>query len=130
MSHHSCLLCLGSNYERHIHMEVARKALEQHFPNIRFGEEMETEAIGEKFFSPFSNQLAKFETNLDFDSIRCILKEIEHLNGRMLEDKSQGIVKLDIDILIYDSQIIKEQDLKRDFIRKGLKSFGMAIPQL
>ena len=119
MSLHSCLLCLGSNYDRSIHMEAARKALGQHFPDIRFGKEMETEAIGEKFLSPFSNQLAKLETNLNFERIRCILKEIEHLNGRLPEDKSQGIVKLDIDILIYDSQVIKEQDLERDFIKNG-----------
>ena len=53
MNSESCLICLGSNYDREIHMNAARNALSEAFPNIRFGEELETEAIGEGFFSPF-----------------------------------------------------------------------------
>ena len=45
MNQHSCLLCLGSNSNRHFHMEEARKALMKLFPNIRFSKEMTTEAI-------------------------------------------------------------------------------------
>lgn len=39
----------------------------------------------------------------------------------MSEDKSQGIVKLDIDLLMYDDDILKPDDMKRDFIKQGLK---------
>lgn len=121
MNSESCLICLGSNYDREIHMNAARKALSETFPNIRFGEELETEAIGEGFFSPFSNQLATFQTSLTTDEIRQRLKEIEQDNGRTLQEKSQGIVKIDIDILIYGSRILKPEDLKRDYIQQELE---------
>lgn len=122
MNHHSCLLCLGSNFERHAHIAQARQSLVHHFPGIRFGEEMETEAIGSGFLSPFTNQLARFSTLLSAEEVRTILKSIEKENGRLPEDKTQGIVKLDIDLLMYDGQILKPKDMEKDFVRKGLKA--------
>lgn len=121
MNSESCLICLGSNYDRENHMNAARNALSEAFPNIRFGEELETEAIGEGFFSPFSNQLATFQTSLTTDEIRQRLKIIEQDNGRMPQEKSQGIVKIDIDLLIHGSRILKPEDLKRDYIQQELE---------
>ena len=125
MTQHSCLLCIGSNMARHIHMENARKSLTEHFPNIRFGEEMETEAIGGNFLSPFSNQVATFSTSLSAEEVRCILKGIERDNGRTTEDKAQGIVKLDIDLLKYDTLVLKPADLEKDFVTAGMKSLEL-----
>ena len=122
MNHHFCLLCLGSNSNRHFRMEAARKALTELFPNIRFSTEMTTEAIGDKFLSPFSNQVAKIETPLTREEIRSLLKKIEKENGRLPEDKEQGIVKLDIDLLTFDDLILKPNDLEKDFVIKGISS--------
>ena len=125
MSTHTCLLCLGSNFNREAHMEAAREALTSAFPNIRLGIEMETEAIGSDFLSPFSNQVASFETSLSAEEVRTILKQIERDHGRLPEDKSHGIVKIDIDLLMYDDCVLKPQDLKKDFVLKGLKSLTL-----
>lgn len=122
MNQHSCLLCLGSNSNRHLHMEEARKALMELFPTIRFSEEMTTEAIGDKFQSPFSNQVAKLETSLTIEEIRSLLKKIEKDNGRLLEDKEQGIVKLDIDLLMYDDLTLKPNDMEKDYVLEGISS--------
>ena len=103
-------------------MEAARKALNDHFPNIRFTEEMTTEAIGDRFLSPFSNQVAKMKTALSIEEIRKILKQIEKENGRLPEDKAHGIVKLDIDLLTFDEVILKPDDMKKDFVITGFSS--------
>ena len=124
MNQHSCLLCIGSNMARHIHMEDARKSLTEHFPDIRFGKEMETEAIGGNFLSPFSNQVATFATSLSAEEVRCILKGIERNNGRTTEDKAQGIVKLDIDLLMYDDQVLKPKDMEREFVKQGMEALS------
>ena len=122
MNQHSCVLCLGSNYNRHLHMEEARKALMELFPTIRFSEEMTTEAIGDKFLSPFSNQVAKLETSLTIEEIRNLLKKIEKDNRRHPEDKEQGIVKLDIDLLTFDDLILKPNDMEKDYVLEGISS--------
>lgn len=120
MDEHHCLLCMGSNTDRSAQLSVARKALCATFPDIRFGEMMETEAIGSGFHSPFSNQLAKFSTTLSPDSVHDLFKELERQSGRVPEDKVLGVVKLDIDLLVFDNEVLKPEDMKREYIRKGM----------
>ena len=52
MDEHHCLLCMGSNTNRYAQLSVAREALRATFPDIHFGEMMETEAVGSGFHSP------------------------------------------------------------------------------
>ena len=120
MNTHSCLLCLGSNKDRRLRLEIARKALIRLFPDIRFSDEMETEAIGNGFLSPFSNQVALFHTSLSAEEVRSILKDLEQTNGRLPEDKTKGIVKLDIDLLKYDDLILKPKDMEKEYVQKGI----------
>ena len=125
MNQHTCFLCLGSNFYRIAHMAYAQRELKKHFPAIRFSEEMETEAIGSRFLSPFSNQVASFETTLSSEEVRAILKQIERDLGRLPEEKSQGVVRIDIDLLMYDDCVLKPADLERDFVVEGLKSLSL-----
>ena len=89
MDEHHCLLCMGSNTNRYAQLSVAREALRTTFPDIHFGEMMETEAVGSGFHSPFSNQLAKFSTTLSPDSVRDLFKELERRSGRIPEDRKR-----------------------------------------
>ena len=62
MDEHHCLLCMGSNTKPlRANSRLHGKALRTTFPDIHFGEMMETEAVGSGFHSPFSNQLAKIQ---------------------------------------------------------------------
>ena len=125
MNQHTCILCLGSNFYRIAHMAYAQRDLKKHFPTIRFSEEMKTEAIGSRFLSPFSNQVAIFETTLSAEEVRAIFKQIECDLGRLPTDKSYGVVKMDIDLLMYDDCVLKPADLERDFVKEGLKSLSL-----
>ena len=125
MTLHSCLLCLGSNFYRTAHLAYARRDLKVFFPDIRFASELETEAIGSRFLSPFSNQVAYLETTQDREQVRGILKRIERDNGRLPEDKAQGVVKLDIDLLKFDDEVLKPADLALPYVQAGLKELGL-----
>lgn len=120
MNEHYCLLCMGSNTNRFTQLSDARKALSEAFPDIHFGELMETEAIGSGFHSPFSNQLASFTTALPPGAVHDLFKVLEHRSGRLSTDKAAGIVKLDIDLLMYDNVVLKPEDMKREYIKQGL----------
>ena len=121
MNLHTCLLCLGSNLDGATRLSAARHALLSHFSDIRFSQEMVTEAIGIGFLSPFHNQVAHFTTRLYTEEVRAILKGIEQSQGRLPKDKANGIVKLDIDLLVYDDGVLKPKDLEREFVRIGLE---------
>ena len=120
MNEHHCLLCMGSNTNRFTQLSDARKVLSEAFPDIHFGELMETQAIGSGFHSPFSNQLARFTTTLSSESVHILFKELERHSGRLPGDKAQGIVKLDIDLLTFDNKVLKPEDMKREYIRRGI----------
>ena len=125
MNLHTCLLCMGSNIEPSSCLSAARSALLSHFPSIRFSKEMVTEAIGSGFLSPFHNQVASFTTSLSAEEVRTILTGIEQSQGRLPEDKVQGVVKLDIDLLMYDEQVLKPKDMEREFVKEGMKSLDL-----
>ena len=45
---------------------------------------------------------------------------VERRSGRIPEDKAQGVVKLDIDLLVFDNKILKPEDMEREYIRRGM----------
>ena len=49
-----------------------------------------------------------------------MFKELERHSGRLPGDKAQGIVKLDIDLLTFDNKVLKPEDMKREYIRRGI----------
>lgn len=125
MNKHQCLLCIGSNFEYIEKLSAARIALKHYFPDIIFGKEKKTKAIGNMWLSPFYNQVAVFNSTLSTENIKIIFKQIEKENGRIADDKSKGIVKLDIDLLSYDDMILKPDDISREYVTESLKELSL-----
>lgn len=118
-------ISIGSNEQRKDNLELARRRLSEIFPGIRFSAEEETEPL---FFSRpnlFSNQVARFVSDWQVGEVTARLKSIEQEAGRTSEEKKQEIVRLDIDLLVCDSVIYKPEDLKRDYIARGLKELDI-----
>ena len=118
---HSCLICIGSNYNRKENLLLARRRLTALFPSIRFTGEQETRPLFVRNPALFSNQVARFYTDADAERVVKELKTIEKEAGREKEDKKREKVCLDIDLLVFDNRVLKPEDLKRDYILKGLE---------
>ncbi len=112
---------MGSNTYKEANIQWAQKQLTSYFPDIRFGSEQDTLPLGLTNPAHFTNQLAKFSTLLSMEKIKSICKQLESMAGRLPNDKKDGMVKLDIDLLIYDYQNLKESDLKKDYVIAGMK---------
>ena len=117
----SCLICIGSNYNRKENLLLARRRLTALFPSIRFTGEQETRPLFFRNPALFSNQVARFYTDADAERVVKELKTIEKEAGREKEDKKREKVCLDIDLLVFDNRVLKPEDLKRDYILKGLE---------
>ena len=117
-------ICIGSNVNRKENLALARKRLSELFPNIRFSAEADTEPLFFRRQALFANQVARFTSDSDADEIILHLKDIEREAGRTPEEKKQEIVRLDIDLLSCDSRVYKPEDLKRDYIIRGLKELN------
>lgn len=116
------LICMGSNTEPANHLAFARKELLRRFPDVRFSSEEVTAPIGMRHNpASFINQLARFSSDVQPKEIEQQLKEIEHLSGRTPEEKAHEVVRLDLDLLMADEQVLRPKDLQRDFVQQLLK---------
>lgn len=114
-------ICIGSNEHRQENMALARRRLAEMFAGIRFAREEDTVPLACHRPDMFSNQVARFVS----DSLPCEvnerLKAIEREAGRRSGDKLRDIVRLDIDLLMCDSEVFKPEDLRRAYIVRGLE---------
>lgn len=102
-------------------MALARRRLTELFPDIRFSKEEETEPLFFHRTDVFSNQVARFVSDEGVTGVIARLKAIEREAGRLPEDKKQETVRLDIDLLSCDETAYKPEDLKRDYIIRGME---------
>lgn len=114
-------ISIGSNEQRKDNLALARKRLFELFPDVRFSKEEETKPLFFRRPALFSNQVARFVSGKQVEEISSHLKSIEREAGRKPEEKEQEIVRLDIDLLSCDETIYKPEDMKRDYIIRGLK---------
>ena len=102
-----CTLCIGSNTEAENNVAKAHVLLTTLLPDIRWEEARWTEPVDFPNPALFLNQMATFSTTLSSDEVRHRFKEIERQCGRQPEDKAQGIVRMDIDLLTYGEDTLK-----------------------
>ncbi len=114
------ILCLGSNEQGKENLKLARKRLQELFPEIHFSDEEETVPVNFIRTEMFLNQVACFTSDLSALEITPLLKEIEREAGRKPEDKKLGIVRLDIDLLADSSVIYKTGDWNRGYVQRGI----------
>lgn len=118
------IIVLGSNHEQEKNVGFAMNQLSQNFPGVRFSRLLWTEPIGMENSPRFVNALAIAFTDLPEPTVVSVLKGIERQCGRTKEEKSQGIVKLDLDLLLYGDTRRKEEDWERDYVKQLLGEMG------
>lgn len=122
-----CILCLGSNHQAETNLKIARQQLRIYFADILFLDEIETNPIGMSNPSMFINQVAYLKTNMGQEQIKKILKEVEYKCGRTAQDKEHEMVRIDIDLLQFNTIKLKSDDLNRDYVVNSLKQLSSIL---
>ncbi len=68
---------------------------------------------------PYFNIVAKVRTAMSFNDLLTLSKNIESLLGRLPHDKGDKVVPLDIDIVVFDGQLIRESDFNAAYFSVG-----------
>ncbi len=116
------LLSIGSNSDGRQKTLLARNYLDCLLTDAVHSEMMETAPIG-LVCGPFTNSLTRGSTDLDITSLTTALKRIEKQCGDSRLLRESGIVKMDIDILLYNGIRMHEQDWTRPYIRDNVERF-------
>lgn len=111
------VIAIGSNVEPLRHVAMAKEPLQHLFPHIHYTTSLWTVPIGIQSDN-FLNLLAWGETDMSQPDIEEALKEIEVQCGRIKEKKHQGIVALDLDLLLWGEMRLRDKDWTRNYIKE------------
>lgn len=112
-------ISIGSNVDRDQNIRSALDMLRTEFGELEQSRVYETAAVGFEG-QAFYNLVVGFETMQEPVSLVEILREIENDHGRVRQGKKFSDRTLDLDLLLYDDEIIDEGKLQipRDEILK------------
>jgi 2-amino-4-hydroxy-6-hydroxymethyldihydropteridine diphosphokinase len=110
---HIAYLLVGGNLgNRADSLQQARNRIEQEGGRIKAASHIyETAAWGNTQQAPFLNQVLVVETALEAQDLMRQLLSIEHMMGRIREER-YGPRKIDIDILLFDNEIHDQPELR------------------
>lgn len=116
------LLSIGTNEDREANLALCHKHLDSLFKDILYSKTSITAPYGHLYKNDFLNQLAVVYTDKGKEDISILLKSLEKELGRNSADKEKGIVKIDIDIVIWNEEVVKPSDISRSYIADLLPS--------
>src|SRR5690554_2563240 len=122
------LLSIGSNTFAKTNIDKAKRMLSYLYPDIVFSQPILSEPEDENFKYLFRNILACFNTNMSQGEVLDKLKQTERAVGRTPKDKYQGKVVIDIDMIKFGDEIIRPQELDKEYIQQLLANFE--IPEV
>ena len=113
------IIALGTNFQEDASIERIKSLLQETFPNIQFTKSVRTRNVGESIYGKyFTNALAKFHSDMVFETLDTTLKQIEKECGDKRELRTRGIVKADIDILTHNGCKHHLADWERKYIKQ------------
>ena len=117
----SVIIALGSNINADFNIRKAFSILEQHFRVISKAGPIVTSPVGIFDQPDFLNAVVLVETTKEQPEIILLLKEIENQMGRDRSRPKFGPREIDLDLLIWNNQVMDKDYYDREFLRKLVK---------
>lgn len=115
------VISLGSNsLDSNIMMQRAMVWLEENLLSFKCSKIYSTpplNGIGRNYL----NAVAIGETTCNQDEFNLMLKDYEKSSGRTPISKKTGVIPIDLDIIVFNEQILRSKDFSYDFFQIGYK---------
>mgnify|MGYP002863914830 CR=1 FL=1 len=95
--------------------------------DIRFSAPVNTEPVDFPWPALFTNQVAMVVCAKEPAALGALLKRIERLLGRLPQHKRQGVMRIDLDILCADGQVLRQADWNRPDVVEAVRSLGRCL---
>lgn len=116
------ILGIGSNYPDSFNrVEQCCKEISFMVNKATFSSIYQTEAVCSKPAPSYHNCVALIETEIPYNDLKALFKEMEYKAGRNPQDKEKGLVVIDIDIVVWNDEILKPKDMEHSYMKIGLK---------
>lgn len=111
------LIALGTNVNQKQNIQKAMELLRKTWHDILFTKSKWTKPIGMDT-DLFYNCLAYAKVDEDLPQVQQILKNIENACGNTEADRVLQKIQMDIDILMFGTRKLHEQDWQRSYIKE------------
>lgn len=118
------IVSIGSNIDPDEHIRRMLDILRAESCLIGVSEFVRTKPIGIENQPDFVNGAALIETPLDRPELTRYLKSVEDRLGRDRSQARFGPRTIDLDIVVWNNQVVDDDYHTRDFIRKAAASLG------
>jgi 2-amino-4-hydroxy-6-hydroxymethyldihydropteridine diphosphokinase len=116
----SIIVGVGSNINADINIAKMMKILETHVTVLKRSTFFKTKPIGNLNQPDFTNGAVKVESELNRESFNNMLKKIEDEMGRDRTKPKFGPRCIDLDIIVWNGEIVDKDYYSRDFLQKSV----------
>ena len=103
-------ISIGSNIEAERHLRLAIGELRKYYGELQLSSVYESEAVGFDGDN-FLNMVVGLDTDAEVHTVVQTLREIEDRHGRVRKGPRFSARTLDLDLLLYDDLVVKEEAL-------------------
>lgn len=116
----TCIIGIGSNIDTEKNIPKMLGFLKQKVKVLKVSTLKKTKPIGIINQPDFTNGAVKIETPLSENELNLLLKEIENKMGRDRSGSKFGPRCIDLDIVLWNNEVIDKEYYTRDFIRDSV----------
>lgn len=120
----TCVIGIGSNINADENIAKMLEILKKEVNVLQVSSMIKTKPIGIKNQPDFTNGAVKISTELDRDDLNKRLKQIEDEMGRDRTGPKFGPRCIDLDIAVWNGEVVDEDYYTRDFLRKNVAELG------
>jgi len=116
----TAIVGIGSNIDAERNVIAARRMLGEKLSVLGESKFVRTKPIGSREQQDFLNGSLLIETRLGCKQLKTLLKGVEVSLGRGVGEDRYGPRKMDLDILVWNGEIVDPDVYEREFLRRSV----------
>lgn len=119
-----CIIGIGSNINAQVNIAQMLTLLQENFQVVQVSKMIQTKAIGITDQPDYTNGAVRILTDLSIEQLSLFLKQLEDQMGRDRSQPKFGPRNIDLDILIWNNEIVDPDYYTREFLRQSAAELG------
>lgn len=116
----TAVIALGSNIDPEHNIRQALTLIAKKFRLVEESEFVQTKPLGFTDQADFINGSVLMETELGQEDLKTALKNMEQTLGRTKSPIKYGPRTIDLDIVVFNGQVVDNDFYERDFVRSAV----------
>ncbi len=112
---------VGSNIRAEENIGLAKAEIESAHELVKASSFLKTEPVGFNDQDKFTNGALLIHTEMDLGELKSWLNNLESKLGRVKTDNKNGPRTIDLDILVWNGEVVDNDVTERDFVKKSVK---------